>query len=140
MNQLSERLAKNNVQLEIFGRELSSRRLDGETYLDLLRNSRIAVSTSRPSVLVGQDRIEEGHLVWRFFEAMAMGIPLVAEFVPGSEHLFEPGVHYLSFSDLDEATLAVLEVVRDADLAAKRESGAAARPRDLRAPFVLAHR
>ena len=131
LNELSERLAENSVQLEIFGRELSSRRLDVGTYLDLLRNSRIAVSTSRPSVLVGQDRIEEGHLVWRFFEAMAMGIPLVAEFVPGAEHLFESGVHYLSFSDLDEATLAVLEVVRDADLAAKLGKAGQQRVREI---------
>ena len=117
LRRLVDMLAESGVDLEIIGRDLGESRMNSDDYLNYLRESQVAFTTSRPSVLVGQDKIEEGHLVWRFFEAMAMGLPLVAEFVPGSEHLFEPGVHYLSFSNLDEASLAVQRVASNADLA-----------------------
>lgn len=52
----------------------------------------------------------------RVFEAMGMGLPLVANVVPDMSRFFVDGVHYSGFTTLDEADSKVLQLLMDEDL------------------------
>lgn len=52
----------------------------------------------------------------RVFEAMAMGIPLVANHVPDMDLFFTAGLDYLAFSTLEDGVRLAGEVIRDEKL------------------------
>ena len=52
----------------------------------------------------------------RVFEALGMGLPLVANRVPDMPTFFVDGEHYLGFSDITEAIFQVNRLMRDEDL------------------------
>lgn len=117
LQEVGRGLEQAGIELELHGRELGSPRMNPARYLALLSESSVTITTSRPSLLLGQDRIDDGHLVWRYFEALALGLPLVAEEVPGAEHLFRSGVHFLSFTTIAGAVESSIKLIQDPQLA-----------------------
>ena len=43
------------------------------------------------------------HLIYRYIEAMASGSLFIAHDVPGVQRYFTPGVHFISYENIDDA-------------------------------------
>lgn len=111
MLRIQQLLRERGLILEIHARELGEPRVPDEAYWALLTGSDIIVTTSAPNSEPGSDPTTFPHLIYRYTEALLAGAALVAPVVPGSEHVYRPGVDYFSFHDEQSAAQAVQELV-----------------------------
>ena len=110
---LENLLLQHGIRLETRSRVLGAPRTPNDQYWDDLANSGVVVSTSHMSVLRGQDDLKDTHFVYRFVEALAVGRPLVSTAVEGTEHLLEPGKHFLSGADPEAVCRQILLLLGD---------------------------
>jgi len=113
LRELSRSLQQHEVQLVLKTRSEGGKRIPDEEYWQTLARADVIVTTADQTFGPGVDRIAEPHLIYRYLEACAVGRPLVAQIVPGSQHLFEPGSHYVPFDGVDSATEAILTLLDD---------------------------
>jgi len=113
LRELSDSLRRYSVELTLKTRSIGEVRIPDEEYWQTLARADVLVTTADQTFGPGVDRIAEPHLIYRYLEACAVGRPLVAQVVPGSQHLFEPGSHYVPFDSVASATEAILTLLND---------------------------
>lgn len=113
LRDLSASLSERSVELVLKTRAEGGRRIPDEEYWQTLASADVIVTTASQTFGKGLDRIVEPHLIYRYLEACAVGRPLVAQVVPGTECLFKPGDHFVPFEDVDSASEAILQLLDD---------------------------
>lgn len=113
LRELSDSLHQHSVELVLKARSTGGARVPDEEYWQALARADVIVTTADQAFGPGVDRVLEPHLIYRYLEACAVGRPLVAQIVPGSEHLLEPGTHYVPFDGVNSATEAILTLLND---------------------------
>lgn len=112
---IRQQLREDGIDLEIHARELGAPRISDEEYWALLSSSDIIVTTAAQVHGSGIDASNVPHLIYRYSEALLAGAALVAPLVPGSEHIYRPGLDYLSFDDEHGAVRAIRDLCGDRD-------------------------
>ena len=113
LQELAASLKRHKVELILKTRSEGGQRIPDHEYWQTLARADVIVTTADQTFGPGVDRIAEPHLIYRYLEACAVGRPLVAQVVPGSQHLFEPGSHYVPFDGVASATEAILTLLND---------------------------
>lgn len=131
LTDLENLLAQHGITLKIRSRASGATRTPNDQYWGDLASSGIVVSTTHMSVMRGQDDLRETQFVYRFVEALAVGRPLVSTAVDGTEHLLEPGRHFLLGIDPDSACRQILVLLGDSALREKIASEGRSRVREL---------
>lgn len=111
--QLRDLLARRGVNLRLIAPELTGRRLTNDEYWDVLLQSDILVTTADHVESDGQDLVREPHFVFRYTEALAAGVALVAPVVQGTEELIRPGRDYVGLKSLSTAAEEVERLYSD---------------------------
>lgn len=128
---LENLLVEHGVTLETRSRVLGEPRASNNQYWRDLANSGVVISTSHMSVMRGQDDLRSTHLIYRFIEALAVGRPLVCTPVDGTEHLLEPGRHFLPSVDPESACQAIISLLNDPELGERISSEGQRRVKEL---------
>jgi hypothetical protein len=92
----------------VVGRKSGGPRVSDDDYWSLLCGSQIVISTSEQSNEILYDMDSQGipQLVYRYLEAMAAGSLLLANPVHGITRYFRPGIDFVCYRTLEEATSA----------------------------------
>lgn len=104
LNYVKSKLNEKELDLEILGRELGSKRKPDDFYWQHLINSNISFTTSEQqndNKLLDYNFIPS--LVYRYTEALACGSLLIAPIVPGVEKYFKPGIDFIGFRSIEES-------------------------------------
>lgn len=103
LNGIDQGLKERGYTLTLMGREFGSARCSDEEYWSRIQDAAIVVTTTEQIVGPRSDWSWNTQLVYRFLEATACGVLLVAPEVPGAQRFFTPGEHYVAFSSAAEA-------------------------------------
>jgi hypothetical protein len=90
-------------RVEIVGRKAGAVRLSDADYWKLISSANIVITTADQVAERGRDVRHIPHLVYRYLEVLASGSLLIAPIVPGIERYFSPNIHFVAFSNLEEA-------------------------------------
>jgi hypothetical protein len=104
LSQLKISLASTDHEFEILGRAVGSTRVSDEEYWKRLSSASIIITTADQMLQSGTDWTWIPHLVYRYLEVLASGSLLMAPVVPGISRYFIPGVHFVPFSTVEDAT------------------------------------
>ena len=116
-NKLNER----NIIFEIKGRDFNTERPSDEEYWTNLCKAKIIITTSEqgsnPELVIDWRHIN--HMIYRYLEATLCGALLIAPNVPGVDRFFTPDVHFVAFSDKEDAIEKVEYYVNNKEACAK---------------------
>lgn len=104
LNQLKDFLSRSGHEFEILGRSIGSTRVSDEEYWKRLSSALIIITTADQMHQRGTDWTWIPHLVYRYLEVLASGSLLMAPAVPGISRYFIPGVHFVPFTTVEDAT------------------------------------
>ena len=88
---------------ECLGRIVGTTRVADEKYWRRLVNADIVFTTSVQMIHSGTDWAHIPHLIYRYLEVIASGSLLVAQEVPAVRRFFTPGVHYVAYTNSQDA-------------------------------------
>ncbi|MBF0208855.1 MAG: glycosyltransferase family 1 protein [Oligoflexia bacterium] len=100
---LEQGLKKKNINFQIYGRNIGSKRVSDEDYWKRLINTEIVFTTSDQMMQKGTDYSHVRHMVYRYLEVLASGSLLIAQDIPGVRRFFTPGVHFIAYKNNDDA-------------------------------------
>jgi hypothetical protein len=103
-------------EFEILGRILGEPRSSEFEYWNRLSNVEMVFTTAEQMFQPGTDFAEIPHLIYRYLEVLICGAVLVAPEVPGIRRYFNPGEHFLSFSNPEDAIDVIIDAFRDRKL------------------------
>lgn len=106
-------LIAEGIEFTIRGRALGGKRIPDDEYWQAILSSDILVSTSSQAQNSRLDFGEINHLIYRFTEALACGVCLVAENAPGARRFFDDGTDLILWNDTNEAVEAVVDLVKN---------------------------
>lgn len=131
LRRVSALLEQRGHRLILRTREAGGPRISDEDYWRTLAHAAVVFTTASQVQGPGFDIATEPHLIYRYTEALAAGAALVAPVVPGSEHLLEPGRHFVGYRTDDEAATAIAELLEHPDRAAALGRAGQARVREV---------
>jgi len=88
---------------ECLGRIIGTTRVADEEYWKRLVNADIVFTTSMQMIQSGTDWVHIPHLLYRYLEVITSGSLLVAQEVPAVRRFFIPGVHYIAYTNSQDA-------------------------------------
>lgn len=103
LNQIKASLIEKGFDLDIRGRVLGDIRKPDDEYWAAMVNADIIFTTSDQIDLPELDWKWVQNLVYRYVEVLSSGALLVAQDVPGVYKYFQPGMHFVSFNDTQDA-------------------------------------
>jgi hypothetical protein len=103
LNEIQRLLRAQGKDLTIRGRAFGGPRISDEQYWTQMVNAAIVVTTADQVVVPGADAIDLPHLIYRYLEATAAGVLLVAQDLPGLARYFVAGEHFVSFRSPSDA-------------------------------------
>lgn len=103
LKRIKEGLVKKGFDLDIRGRVLGGPRKPDSEYWSTMINADIIFTTADQISLPEVDWSWVQSLVYRYIEVLASGSLLIAPEVPGVDKYLKPGVHFVSFTNVEEA-------------------------------------
>ena len=119
LNNIFQKLHERGIKTKAITRALGGSRISNEEYWNELQAADIIVTTS--AILSAPGTLEllpPNHLVFRFLETTASSTCLVAQFTAVASSYFESGSDYVAFTTVEEAVVAITELI---DNPAQRE-------------------
>jgi hypothetical protein len=107
---------KAGFEFDILGRILGEPRSAELEYWNRLSNVEMVFTTAEQMFQPGTDFAEIPHLIYRYLEVLICGAVLVAPDVPGIRRYFNPGEHFLAFSNPNDAIDLIVNTLSDENL------------------------
>jgi len=114
INELQSMLLEQGIKLQVFGREVGSKRLETKDYWQVLASSKCVVTTGYQMSTNQTDSFSKlPHLIYRYIECLAAGSILVANEVPSINRLLEPNLDFISFENSKDACKKIIEFLNN---------------------------
>lgn len=101
---------------ECLGRIIGTARVTDQEYWLRLVNADIVFTTSVQMHQDGTDWTHIPHFLYRYLEVLASGSLLIAEDVPAVRRFFTPGIHFVSYENVEDGIDKIMKYLSDAEL------------------------
>ena len=96
-------LERHGIKLEVIGRDLKVPRGDDTSYWSSIRSAQIVITTADQRIFHDRENLGLRHLVYRYFEVLAVGSLLVGQVVPGLGRFLVEGEHFVGYDSPADA-------------------------------------
>lgn len=103
LNKIKMSLERNEIILEMKGRELGSKKFADEDYWSVIASASLVITTADQIQSNITDWAWFPHLIYRYLEVPAAGAVLIAQDVPALRRYLIPNIHYISYESYEEA-------------------------------------
>lgn len=113
---VSDQLARDNLRpIRFIGQDLGAKKSPNCEYRSRLVEAGAVITTCSQISTKSACSVNDGHLVYRFTEAMSCGALVIGELPRGSEQVYRPNVDYLAFEDVQSCVEAIKNFYADPD-------------------------
>jgi hypothetical protein len=105
LRDINRALGDRGLHLHMIARQMGGKRIPNSEYWQLLRNTKILVTTADQASGESAIATWPKHLIWRYTEALVAGQLLLAPYVESMDRWFVPGEHFVLYRTPEDAAV-----------------------------------